>query len=229
MLNTIRADHHDSQLVTIALNFILAGGTLARWISAFDRAEEMSRGGHYRDAGDGQPHRASSRRPMPDGGQHLLAGDGLAKHASVGQPTEGGEAFGAAPKGQPTFASSPSPQRNGGGHMSFAYKGHSSPAAPVREPTAQQRSIAAAQAKAAATLSIMDTIKIDGLALGDWTITNALKYGKTVTREGFILIGAARKATERFANIPGNTTLRILRISDMQEVVQRAAELSDAI
>jgi len=176
----------NEQLLTVAANFILAGGQRAQWVGAFDRAVEMSGKGQDIDADCGQVESAQPRHT-----------------------NEGEEAKFKVPQGQSIGASSPS-------HRLVTFI--------AREPTAQQRSIGADNAKKIA-LTVMDTMKIDGLSIGDWTITNALRAGKNMTHEGLVLLGAARRAKLKYANLPGNTLLRhALKPADMQNIVRRAME-----
>jgi hypothetical protein len=120
----------------------------------------------------------------------------------------------------------PSPQANRerGGQRGCASDGPCAGASPSREPTAAQRSAAGAVAKAAA-LTVLDTCRIDGRAVGDWTIGEAERAGRSKTREGAILLAATRVV----ANAPANALIRdVVRPKEMQIILQQAAEASDA-
>lgn len=95
---------------------------------------------------------------------------------------------------------------------------------PVREPSAAQRAAAGSVAKSMA-ITVLDTLKIDGRAIGDWTVAEARAAGRTKTREGYILIEVARVV----ANAPGHTLVRdIAKPGEVQRIMQRAAEVADA-
>jgi hypothetical protein len=168
---------------------------------------------------------AAAKR-MPGTSQIVLADNGHHVSAQTRQPVEDERGQNHdSENGQPSLASSSSSNRGGAGHAYAAQSSQSLGAAPVREPTTQQRVTSAAIAKAAA-VTVMDTLKIDGRSVGDWTVTEARRAGRLKSREGYILIEAARVV----ANAPGNATLRsVVKEAEMQKIIQRAAEVADAV
>lgn len=125
-----------------------------------------------------------------------------------------------------TFAvsSSAAPDRTEMGHMSSSDKVVGRLPISFRQPNAADLSAAALVAKRAA-VTIMDTLKIDGKAIGDWTVAEAYEAGTSKVRDGYILREAARHA----ANALPNQTLRdVVSVAHMQRIVQTAAETADA-
>lgn len=114
---------------------------------------------------------------------------------------------------------------DGAGQMEHTRKGHGVPARPVVvEQSESRRSVAARNAQAAAT-TIMDTVMINGNAIGDYSVGVAKRLGRTKSREGYILLAASRHA----ANAKGSDRIRdVVSISAMQKIVQQAAEYADA-
>lgn len=94
-----------------------------------------------------------------------------------------------------------------------------------REPSPAQRAAASIVAKTIA-LTVLDSFKVDGLAIGDWTVAEARVAGRRKSREGYILIEAARHV----ANANGDEKLRqIIKPLEMERIIQRAAEVADAV
>lgn len=204
-LSTASFVPRDYKLGAAVQEFIRSGGTIAKAHEIVDvAAKRMPSTGHSADTKNGQMESASAR--------HLVEGErGHLTHAAKGH------IGGAAP---------PSSNRGGDGHGSrSASSGLPPVAAPVREPSVGQRSASAAVAKAAA-ITVMDTLKIDGRAIGDWTVSEARNAGRLKSREGYILIEASRMV----ANAKGNETLRsVVKEHEMQKIMQRAAEVADAV
>jgi hypothetical protein len=77
----------------------------------------------------------------------------------------------------------------------------------------------------ASAITVLDTLKIDGRSIGDWTVGEARKAGPQKTREGAILIAATRQV----ANAQGFQRIRdVLKVDELQAIMQKAAEISDA-
>jgi hypothetical protein len=149
---------------------------------------------------------------------------GHSSHAAFRQPVEDGEANLNAPQGLHQSAAPSSPHRAPEAIFGMP-KGHRVAAIPAREPSQTQRDAAAHVAKIMA-LTVLDSYKIDGRAIGDWTVSEARAAGKLKAREGYILIEAARHV----ANAQGNELLRaIIKPAEMQRIIQRAAEAADAV
>lgn len=159
-------------------------------------------------------------------GQRVIATDGQISAAQTRQPVEGGEAGVEMPnQGLRVVASPPSFNRGGDGQYADASNGRSDIAVPAREPTQQQRDAAQA-ARIIIALTIMDTLKIDGRSIGNWTVGEARKAGRLKTREGYILIEASRVV----ANANGNELLRhVVKPKELQRIIQKAAEVADAV
>lgn len=106
----------------------------------------------------------------------------------------------------------------------FASRGHTPNAPPVREPSESMRRTTMAIEKMV-SVTVLDTLKIDGRAIGDYTIDEARKYGRIKTREGAILIEASRVV----ANAPSNALIRnVVKPAEIQRIMQSAAETADA-
>lgn len=94
----------------------------------------------------------------------------------------------------------------------------------LREPSEADRR-ASLVVHSAVAMTIMDTLKIDGRAIGDWTLDEARSVGKEKIRHGYILQSVA----QHYANAPGNVRVRdLIKVSDLQRMVQKAAETADA-
>lgn len=142
--------------------------------------------------------------------------------STVRQPVEGDEAERGLQSSRTPHASSPSSNRGGEGQRTVAENCQVRHALPVREPTLEQRSAALAVAK----ISVMDTLRIDGRPIGDWTVSEARKAGHDKTREGYILLAASRFV----ANARGFETIRsVMKAEQMQQIIQKAAEVADAV
>lgn len=163
---------------------------------------------------------------MSGEGQSCVASTGQASYAQTRQQVEGtaGQLFNAR-KGRDLVAAAPF-NRGGDGHTMDALLERPPIASiPVREPTKSQRSAALAAAKVA-SISVMDTLKIDGRAIGDWTVSEAKRRGHDKTREGYILIAASRLV----ANAEPNALLRnVVKVRELQRIQQRAMEVADAV
>ena len=73
----------------------------------------------------------------------------------------------------------------------------------------------------------MDRIKIDGTAIGDYSVKRAQIDGSKKTREGYILREAARIALN-IANPPPFATIRdLVKASEMESIEQAAKVLND--
>jgi hypothetical protein len=94
----------------------------------------------------------------------------------------------------------------------------------AREPTKSQRAATLTAAKAAAQ-TIMDTLKVDGRAIGDWTVAEARRASANKRRESFIL----REAVRVVANADPSAKLRdVVKIREMKRIHERAMELRNA-
>lgn len=99
-------------------------------------------------------------------------------------------------------------------------------ARPVREPSAQQRAASAVVAK---KISILDTFKIGNRAIGDWSIVAAKSEGPHMAFHGHVLTEAAAEAARITANVESWMTIRdVLNASQVQQIIQRAAGITDA-
>lgn len=194
-------DQSDHQARAAASAFVLAGGTRDGWLALYDAAVGMSRPGPSQHS-DGQQPVAGSR-----------------------QKVEGGE--GQMPRAQPGHipsASAPSSNRDREGHANSAPAGHLLVALSVREPTDSQRS---ASLKAAKTVSvtIMDTFKIDGVAIGSWSVALARVEARRKTRDGYIL----REALKAAGDASDKALLRnVVKLEQMQRIRQASEEFADA-
>jgi hypothetical protein len=98
---------------------------------------------------------------------------------------------------------------------------HASAEAPTRRNTLASINVA----KRAAT-TIMDSLLIDGRAVGDFNISEARKFGREKTRDGYILLAASRLV----ANATGVELLRdVVKDSEMQRIRQKAEEVLDNV
>jgi len=74
-------------------------------------------------------------------------------------------------------------------------------------------------------VTIMDSLKIDGLAIGDWAIGDCAKASSVKLREGHIL----RAVASHYRNADPRVRVReLIKVGDLQKIVQSAAEASDA-
>lgn len=167
----------------------------------------------------------SGARALIDAAEKLAGGQSVSaisdRHVvnASSQPVEDGEAIPFESKDQGSGAKPSSPSRDGG-QIGPAYSSHRFHA-PVREPTHQQRSAIAAVAK----ISVMKTWKIDGRPIGDWTISEARQAGKSKTRDGYVLLEAARYV----ANSIGHEKIaEVVSEKAMQQIIQKSAEVADA-
>lgn len=161
-------------------------------------------------------------------GQTANADKGPTSSAQTRQPVEDGGANSAMPQGQKAAAPSSSSNRGGEGQGVIAHQGQFDHALPVREPKPQRVPIdfgaAALAIKTKLALTVLDTLKIDGRAIGDFTVGEARRLGPQKTREGHILIAATRKV----ANAQGFQLIRdVLKPDELQVIMQKAAEVSD--
>jgi hypothetical protein len=142
------------------------------------------------------------RQPNGDGAGHPLIASGHNRHAR------------------------PSPtNRDGVGHtLTSPAVGHQADARPVREPTVIERRASSSVARVVA-LTVLDTFRIDGRPVGDWTVGEARRVGREKTRYGAILIEASRLV----ANAKDTAKLRdVVKVAEMQKIIQHAAEVADA-
>lgn len=96
---------------------------------------------------------------------------------------------------------------------------------PVRAPSPTAVAASLSVAKRAA-VSVLDTLKIDGVAIGDWTVAEARHAGRTKIRNGYILLAA----TKLVANAPDDARLReVVKEAELQRIIQSAAEAADAV
>lgn len=197
-------DHRDVEFDIAISKYLNAGGTVAGALRRVEIASErMSGMGRSSNANDGHPWPAQTRQQVEGGG-------GPADRAV---------------KGQMTAATPPSFNRGEDGHAKVAHSGHRSGAVLAREPTASQRSAALAAAKVA-SISVMDTLKIDGRSIGDWTVAEARTRGHDKTREGYILTAAARVV----ANAEPHALIRdVVKVREIQRIQQQAMEAADAV
>ena len=192
----------DSAFDIAIAKYLNSGGTIER---ALERvriaAGRMSGRGLSGSASDGQTRFAPTRQPVED----VVADTCLPDRANTPVPAS-------------------SFNRGGEGPTHLAQSRPALSALPVREPSSSQRTVAGMIAKAAA-VTVLDTLKIDGRAIGDWTVAEARAAGKTKTREGRILIEASRMV----ANAPANALIRdVVKANELQLIMQKAAEVSDA-
>jgi hypothetical protein len=188
---------------TAIARYLNSGGTIERARARLDvAAARMPARDHCGYAQDSQPEDVPNRQPVEDGGANDLM-----------------------PQGQSVAASPSSSNRGGEGLNPGTHARQMRDAVLVREPTQQQRSAAASVAKVLA-ITVLDTLKIDGRAIGDWTVGEARAAGRIKSREGVILIEASRVV----ANAPSNALIReVVKPSEMQRIMQTAAEAADAV
>jgi len=213
----------EMQVYPHLLAFFRAGGTRGQLLSIATRAEaELSGGGRFTPGALSSS--APSRQPSDDAaGQNAIEAQG--SHARPSSPLGevGGHLRSALSAVHPVPPSSP-PSRGGAGRQTDVQADHSVSALPVREPTPAQRAAALSVARSIA-VTILDTYRIDGIALGEWTVAEALRASKTKTMHGYIL----RECTRMVANAPSGAKLKtIVKPHEAQRIIQRAAEVSDA-
>lgn len=184
-----------------ASEFVSAGGSREEWLAVYDAVTGMSGCGRENTASDGHPIGAAPR-----------------------QQVEGGDAKIIIPSGHHGFASSPSSGRDREDLASSAQAGHLPGVLPVREPTESQRSASLIAAKAV-SVTIMDTFKIDGVAIGSWSVALARVEARRKTRDGYIL----RMAVKAAGDAPDKALLRnVVKLEQMQRIRQASEEFADA-
>ena len=183
--------------------YINLGGTIARALVRLDAAAARMPGmGQYEKANSfGRVVVAHDRQQIEDSGHSYFV-------SSDAEPR------------MPKSSSS-----RGGDSLNSRADGLTKIAIPVSEPTRQQRAASAVAANVMA-ITIMDTLKIDGRSIGNWTVSEARKSGHLKTREGYILIHASRMV----ANANGSELLRhVVKAKELQKIIQKAAEVADAV
>lgn len=130
-------------------------------------------------------------------------------------------------KGQLFTASPSSPIAGGRDQIADAKgavaQGRSPVVPPVREPSEAQRKAAASVAKVIA-LTILDTFRIDGRPVGDWSVSEAIRATKLKTREAFIL----KAAVQTVANPQGNELLRqVVKPAEMEAIIKKSEDVSN--
>jgi hypothetical protein len=211
----------EMQVYPHLLAFFRAGGTRGQLLSIATRVEaELSGRGHLIA---GTHHaRAPSRQPSDDAAgrnQRALQVPPARPSSPLGEV--GGHSKSAL---SAVLAVPPSSPPSRGGEGLRAHDAHKAAATPVREPSAAQRAAALSVARSIA-VTVLDTYRIDGIALGEWTVAEALRASKTKTMHGFIL----RECTRMVANAPSGAKLKtIVKPHEAQRIIQRAAEASDA-
>lgn len=99
-------------------------------------------------------------------------------------------------------------------------------ASPIREPSQQQR---AAAATVAQKISVLNTFKIAGTAIGDWLVISAKGEGMHMEFHGRVLRELADQAERSIANIENWMTFRdVLTEQQVQQCIQRASGLPNA-
>lgn len=72
--------------------------------------------------------------------------------------------------------------------------------------------------------TILDTYKIGGKVIGDYSVREALGYGRQLTREGYIL----RHMAGVVANADPDAKLRdVVKVKEAHRIIQQAAEFAD--
>jgi hypothetical protein len=196
--------HADVAFDTAIARYLNSGGTIERARARLDVA--------------------AARMPAMDPANSVR--NGQAESVQIRQPVEDARGHKGYIQEDPDQRASPSSSNLGGeGLVIDAHARQLAIAVPVREPTPQQRSAAASVAKVLA-ITVLDTLKIDGRAIGDWTVGEARAAGRIKSREGVILIEASRVV----ANAPSNALIReVVKPSEMQRIMQTAAEAADAV
>lgn len=163
---------------------------------------------------------------MPGMSHAARASDGLITVAQTRQPVEDVRGHSLSVRENQTVTASPSSSNRGGeGHDDLAQSRRFANAVPVREPSESMRRTSLAIEKMV-SVTVFDTLKIDGRAIGDWTIGEARAAGRLKSREGAILIEASRVV----ANAPSNALIRnIVKPAEIQRIMQSAAETADAV
>lgn len=198
----------DMEAYAWALRFINQGGSREAWIAAFDKAaEKLSGQGRIIHAVSGQRGSAEARQPMPSEGQSSRAsafcGTLAAEHAVP-------------PLGNPS--------RAGAANHPLAPGAHSGDAAPAREPTPSQRA-ASLRVHQQAAITVLDTFKIDGKPLGDWTMAEARTAARQKSYEGCVLLACTRVV----ANAAPSAKLRdVVKVAEVHRAMREAEEMVDA-
>lgn len=165
------------------------------------------------DTGDGLCIRAEKARVgMPD-----PVSSGRNRLRDNGQKTCAVEANSPLPVSQPAAS--------GEGLISVATPADSRTPKPEAATNVTHLNVAAKIQRQVA-VTIMDTLKIDGRSVGDWTIAEALEAGKSKVRDGRILHAVATHA----ANAPANALVRnVVSVPVLQRIMQESAEFADAV
>lgn len=119
-------------------------------------------------------------------------------------------------------ASASQPHRGGEGQKEGATQ--NAVAHPVREPSPAERSAASSIAKTVA-ITVLDTVKVrDGRAIGD------IRYGELERLRGENAMEASLiRQIQRHATAPHDARVRdIVKVADLQKMIQRASEVADA-
>lgn len=117
--------------------------------------------------------------------------------------------------------------RDGKGHSAFASEGHVGGARPVREPSVADLSAMREVRRVATsvTLTVMDSWKIrDGRSLGDVTFGELESLRFENAREASIIRQIQRHGTAD----PSAKVRDVIKVDDLQRMIQRAAEVADA-
>lgn len=95
---------------------------------------------------------------------------------------------------------------------------------PIREPSKED--IAAAKdVDKVIRLTILQSYKIDGRPVGNFTFGEAIRYGKKKTQEGYILTQASRVV----ANPDHSMKLEdAVKVAEMEEIIKKSKEIPDA-
>lgn len=214
-LSSAGFDHVAFQVRAFLMTYYRSGGSERLLLQLNDEVKQMLGIGHISGAVDD-----GERGPA----DLQLSGQATSEHHGCGAGQDDAEADFALSEDQVPCASASS--ANGAGHERGARKnGPLTHARPVAvEQSESRRAVAARNAKTAAT-TIMDTLVINGNAIGDYSVGVAKRLGRTKSREGYILLAAARHA----ANAKGSDRIRdVVSVSAMQKIVQQAAEYADA-
>jgi hypothetical protein len=218
----------DAELDIAIAKYINSGGTIARALDRLNAAAaRMSGMGQTGNAVGSQASLTQTRQRI-EGGEAVVGAPQV--HSTLAQSSSSNHdiaalAIAGIPSLAPLVPSRRVPDRGGDGRVAHDTLVQRDIATPAREPTFQQRMISARNAHIVA-ITIMDTLKIDGRPIGDWTVAEARQAGRLKTREGHILIAASRMV----ANAAGNELLReVVKPAEMQKIIQKAAEAADAV
>lgn len=95
----------------------------------------------------------------------------------------------------------------------------------LRPAHAKRMGATMASARKVLTDRYLETLVIDGVVLGEWTVGNAAKVGARKTFEGRVLMTCVAEVRSRYANVKDNQTFaEVLRSEDVERIVADARQ-----